>query len=175
MAKKKKINRSERKYPNLDSKTNLRIRADLYDQTYASDLSEENKEYLNKFNSEFINADFRHEKPLHKSKKAKRERFTNNNKRNHCVLSKAKAQGLVTELPVTENPEYDGEDSINELLDKTKKIQILIVDMIAKYDLPDNQNTKDKLFQLFIDLNFNYMKVNAFMHKHYGYRVKTTC
>lgn len=77
---------------------NLKTRLDLLelDAKYLSDLKNdpEAAEWLNKFNTEFVNASFnRHKNHLHRTKKEKRECYSRNNARNRCIYTREKAQG----------------------------------------------------------------------------------
>lgn len=65
---------------------------------YLDKLSEKDKQWLAKFTSESVNADFRHSKPLHKTKKLRKECTDRNNQRNNDVLAVAKNQNMLEEL-----------------------------------------------------------------------------
>lgn len=65
---KRKTKRSNDKYSNLKTHLNLKTRSDLLDCDYLDKLSEEEKEYLNNFNKEYIITDFNDEKRIHKRK-----------------------------------------------------------------------------------------------------------
>lgn len=58
---------------------------------YLDKLSEEEKDWLNRFNEEYVNANFKHGgKVLHKTKAQKREIYAKNNSRNRCILNRYK-------------------------------------------------------------------------------------
>jgi hypothetical protein len=87
-SKSKKSKRSEHKYSSLDKTYNLKTRSDLFDQDYINgyhdeetgisirSLNNKEKDWLNRFNSEYINADFRKKRV---SKKIKKEHPKNVN------------------------------------------------------------------------------------------------
>ena len=92
-SKKRKTKRSKMKYPALDRNYNLKTRTDLIDYDYVSKLNDKEKEFLNAFTEEYINANLKHNgKKLHKKKKEKKICYDNNNSRNRCEYTKAKAQ-----------------------------------------------------------------------------------
>lgn len=163
---KKKTNRSSRKYPALDTKTNLKIRNDLYDFDYLNQLTDKEKEWLNNFSEEYNGADFRHNgKTLHKTKKLKSDCYNRNNARNRCVYGKAKAQGQVFDYALPDEQTYDGEEALNDIVDQSNGVMILIQDLISKFNLPDTQDVKDNMYQLFVKYNFSLDKVNTFLMK----------
>jgi hypothetical protein len=121
----------------LKKDLNLKTRYELIgDFDYLDQLTEEEKDYLNRFYEEFINANFKHKGErvhpvVNKTKKVKatgriRQVDTykqdcehRNNSRNRCVYTKAKAQGLVTELETTHQKEFSNvEDRLNYEIDK---------------------------------------------------------
>lgn len=96
---KKKINRREQaKYPALEKKFNLLSRQDMLDFDYIEKLNDTEKEWLNKFVEEEVNASFRHKKPLNKTSEQRKRCYTNNNARNRDVLTRNKAIGNVDNL-----------------------------------------------------------------------------
>lgn len=96
---KKKSKRDNEKYPALKPHLNLKTRYELYDMDYIDQLSEKDKDYLNRFMEEWANANFNHEgKKLDKTKKAKNDSYNRNNARNRCILTKAKASGKLIDL-----------------------------------------------------------------------------
>jgi hypothetical protein len=120
------------KYPALNPLYNLKSRIDLIDYDYVSKLSPEEREYLNSFTEEYVNADFNHggervhpletyEKVVKVSGKVrtvdiyKQESEKRNNARNSCVLTKAKISNKLTGIEELDNLEAesfgDPEDS----------------------------------------------------------------
>ncbi len=124
MKKQKKITRrSQEKYPALIPHLNLKTRFELIDYDYVDELSEEEKEWLNKFTEEYVNANLDSKnlkKNLHKSKKLKKDCYDRNNSRNRDILTRAKAQGKDIDFHGLEN-ELSGfsEDQMIDKIDKS--------------------------------------------------------
>lgn len=96
---KKKPKRSKMRYPALNRNYNLKTRTDLIDYDYIDKLNDKEKEFLNSFTEEYTNANLTHHgKKLHKKKKDKKICYDNNNARNRCEYTKAKAQNKLTTL-----------------------------------------------------------------------------
>lgn len=89
----KKSRRSNAKYPALEKKLNLKTRQDAMEIDYLHKLNDEEKAWLNKFNAEFVGADFRHEEPLHTTPELKQDCELINNARNRDVFSRKRATG----------------------------------------------------------------------------------
>lgn len=204
MSSKKKNKRNQTKYPALDKTYNLRTRSELYDYDYINGyhdeetgvsirpLNEKEKEFLNKFTEEFVNAEFKKSKRRVQRKKRvehpknaslkklnkiildylktmtdtvnssditsssktnlrrtiskfkneikkkikkemkyikdfyKKEAYDNNNSRNRCILTRAKAQGKVIstdELPEHYSFDTNVEDKIINELDFAKQLK----------------------------------------------------
>jgi hypothetical protein len=81
--------------PALNLKTRYEEIADL--ASYAKTLSIEDREWLNRFSEEYINASFNKDprKRLHKRKSQLREIYNRNNARNRDIFTKEKAQGTM--------------------------------------------------------------------------------
>lgn len=89
---KKKNRRSTLKYPGLDPSVNLITRQDEILVDYVHKLNDKEKEFLNSFNEEWVNANFSHKgEKLYTSKKDKKACYDRNNARNRCIYTKAKA------------------------------------------------------------------------------------
>jgi len=104
---KKHNRRSKEKYPALKPDLNLKTRYELIDYDYLDKLSPQEMAWLNKFTSEYTNADFRHSKPLHSTKKRRKECYAANNSRNRCIFTRNKACGQLDYLenkPNNNNP-----------------------------------------------------------------------
>lgn len=91
---KKQNRRSKEKYPALKQNLNLKTRYELIDYDYVDQLSDKEKDWLNRFTEEYTNAKYDHEGPkIQKKKKHELESYGRNNARNRCILTLAKAMG----------------------------------------------------------------------------------
>jgi hypothetical protein len=97
---KKTTRRSKEKYPALVPHLNLRTRFEEIDYDYVDKLTDEEKEWLNRFTAEYTNADFRHKNKIHKKKKDELQAYKRNNDRNADILTRAKASGKIYGLEV---------------------------------------------------------------------------
>lgn len=120
----KKNRRAAKRYPALDPKLNLKSRQDLIDYDYVNKLNDKEKDFLNKFSEEFINASFSAKgKPLHRTKKMRKDCYDRNNARNRDILTKAKIMDKVDRYDAIEHTsslEVFDEDSMIEIIDKKK-------------------------------------------------------
>ncbi len=93
--KKKKSNYNKQKYPSFNVKYQVGVRKELLsDIDYIDKLSEEEKEWLNKFLQETVVANFNHGgDPIIKDQKTRREIYRENNRRNKDVYSLGKSKG----------------------------------------------------------------------------------
>lgn len=93
--KKKESKRSKTKYSALRPEFNLKTRQDLIsDYDYLAKLSPKEKEWLNKFTKEYVNAEINTKQPrrnLHKTKSLKKDCYDRNNARNRCIYTRSKA------------------------------------------------------------------------------------
>lgn len=124
--KKKKNRRDSVKNPALVPQLNLKTRYELIDYDYINKLSEEEKEWLNAFTEEYVNANMNHDgKKIHNTKKLKRDCYNRNNSRNRCIWTKAKASGSGVNLESIDNSEKKklSANSENELLEKLDNFQ----------------------------------------------------
>lgn len=91
----KETKRSRSKYPALKPELNLKTRHDLIaDYDYLKKLSSEEKEWLNKFTKEYVNAEINTKQPrknLHRNKSLKKDCYDRNNARNRCIYTRSKA------------------------------------------------------------------------------------
>lgn len=99
----KKNGRSSTKYPALKAKLNLKSRYEEIEdlESYADQLNDEEKAWLNAFSQEEICANFNHKGPkLNDSSDPKvRSRIYNrNNERNRCIHTREKSQGALNYL-----------------------------------------------------------------------------
>jgi hypothetical protein len=91
---KKQSRRDKRKYAALDPQFNLKIRQELIDYDYVEKLSDEEKDWLNRFTEEYVGANLNHKgKRLHKTKKLVKDCYDRNNARNRDILSRSVAGG----------------------------------------------------------------------------------
>lgn len=123
----KNSDRSKKKLRALLPEYNLKTRFDLLemDAQYLKDLKNnpEAAEWLNKFNTEFVNASFnRHKNHLHRTKAAKRDCYTKNNARNRCIYTREKAQGKLDSYEqILELKKLQEENYENNYLDELFK------------------------------------------------------
>lgn len=94
--KKKKTKRSRVKYPALDPSYMPKVRQEFLDIDYLNQLSPKEKEWLNKFMEEHLNASFKNNKTdLTKTKEQKKKIYNQNNARNRDLYAISKANGLL--------------------------------------------------------------------------------
>lgn len=108
--KKKTTKRSRSQYPNLDPRLNTKIRQELIAVDYLHKLSPEELEWLNKFNGEYVNANFNQDgTDLDGSKAGRKASYDRNNARNRDLYglinsrSLGKMMNLDLELGAVEN------------------------------------------------------------------------
>jgi len=127
MAKKKQTRRSKEKYPNLKPELNLKTRIDLTDYDYLDKLSPSELEFLNKFTGEWAGASFNSDntKNIQKTKEHRKDSYDRNNARNRCVLTRAKATGIIDYLDDLDiaNRLTEPEDKMNNMIDAKKILQ----------------------------------------------------
>jgi hypothetical protein len=123
--KQKKTRRSKTKYAALDPKVNLKIRTELLDYDYLSQLNEEELEWLNKFTEEYVHASLNTKNPrknLHRTKKMRIDCYNRNNSRNRDVLTRNKMLNKLDGVDKLLNVGYDEEEKVHNTIDA--KIQI---------------------------------------------------
>lgn len=129
MKKRKKLTRrGSTKHPNLKPELNLKTRYELIDYDYLNDLTEKEKDYLDKFTKEYVSASFDTDNPnknLHKTKKLRNQVYGQNNSRNRCVWTKAKASGQNLYLEEMKKGYSSLNDETFDLDDKILLKQIL--------------------------------------------------
>ena len=122
---KKPNRRSNAKYPALDPKYNLKSRSELIEADYIERLSDSEKDWLNRFNEEYVNANFKHKgATIQKTKAYKKDSYHRNNARNRDILTREHAMGHNVHLD--DNVSFNPEKEIIEKLDKeiiTKKLK----------------------------------------------------
>lgn len=93
---KKQSRRDKRKYAALDPLFNLKIRQHLIDYDYVDKLTDEEKDWLNRFTEEYAGANMNHKgKKIHKTKKLVKDCYDRNNARNRDILSREVAAGSI--------------------------------------------------------------------------------
>lgn len=98
--KKKENRRSRTKFPALQPSLNLKTRyEELTDFDYFHKLNDSEKEWMNNFLEEYVNARMKHPgKTLHRTKALKKSCYDRNNSRNRDVYSRGKARGMAVSL-----------------------------------------------------------------------------
>jgi hypothetical protein len=110
----------------ISGRTQKKIRRELFDQDYIDKLSNKELDFLDKFNREFNQADFKSSpgKPLHKTKSERKICTDRNNARNRCMYSRAKARDQLESIDdafnkKTINPEDGLIASMDQLEDNS--------------------------------------------------------
>lgn len=126
--KKKQTRRSKSKYPALEPKYNLKSRTDLIEVDYLHKLNEEEKAWLDKFNTEYVTASFSEddEDNLHSQLGPgyKQEVYKLNNDRNADVLTRNKTRNRLDYIE-DDNVKKIGintEDDLISEIDHKKKV-----------------------------------------------------
>lgn len=118
MKRKKQKNKTNRrslnKYPALCPELNLKTRYELISVDYINKLSDKEKNWLNKFNEEEINASLKNPK-FNKTKKEQKVCYDRNNARNRDILTRAKASGTINYIEEL-NDTFEGVKSPEEVL-----------------------------------------------------------
>lgn len=123
--------RNRNKYPGLVKELNLKIRQELIDQDYIDKLSETEKEWLNRFNNEYVSASVYPKKTkdkqklLHNTKKLKKDCTDRNNWRNNDVYGIKKISNMLKE-----EKEYISlvEDNSNLTADEIENLMVEMID-----------------------------------------------
>ena len=110
----------------INKKKNLKIRQELIELDYVNKLSKEEKAWLNKFNLEYVSADFRHDKPLHKTAKQRKSCEDANNARNRDSYSITKSNNMLKGITKDNSVILDKNKSTN--LRETEEVLIKIID-----------------------------------------------
>lgn len=98
---KRKTKRTSKKYPNLNPNVNLKTRWDeILDIDYVDALTDKEKQFLNDFMGEYVNASIPKDKKkrIHKTKKDVKSIYDKNNARNRCIYSRSKASGSLVHI-----------------------------------------------------------------------------
>jgi len=161
MPSKKKTKRNQTKYPALDKTYNLKTRSDLYDYDYINGyhdeetgmtmrpLNDKEKEFLNKFTEEYVNAGFNpNKKRVHKQKKAEHPKNVSLKKFNKTILEYIKSMNdSLNNSDITNTSKSNLRRTIskfrNEIKKKIKKEMKFIKDYYKK-DSYDNNNSRNR-------------------------------
>lgn len=124
--KKKPTRRSKSDYPALDPRLNLKTRSDLLDYDYIDKLSEKDKQWLNDFNTEYVNADFKTNveegrKRIHKKKRVEHEKNRHLKKLlNDFLLNIKKFIEILNESQITNTTRSKFKKSVNKFKKQLK-------------------------------------------------------
>lgn len=99
----KKGGRTGVKYPALKAKLNLKTRYEEIEdlESYANQLNDTEKAWLNSYSQEEICANFNHNGPKlndQSDPKVRSRIYNRNNERNRCIYTRENAQGALSEL-----------------------------------------------------------------------------
>lgn len=142
--------RNNQLYPGLDKSKNLKIRQEVMDQDYIHKLNNEEKDWLDRFNREFNNAEFNHGgKVLHKTNKLKKSCNKRNNDRNADEYSLAKAQNKLINTSKEKQGHESNKDVVNkiETANKTTNLKQTEDIMVSMIDIK-NRNEREALQNL---------------------------
>jgi hypothetical protein len=96
---KKTTKRSKAKYPNLEPRLNSRVRQELIEVDYLHKLNEDELEWLNKFNGEYVNASFNRDgSDIDSSDAGRKASYDRNNARNRDLYGLIKSRVALTKL-----------------------------------------------------------------------------
>jgi hypothetical protein len=133
--KKKSVHRNKEKNVTFNLKRMVANRREQLAVDYLNQLSEKEKNWLNRFNEEYVLANFNHPgKVLDDSPKAKKRSYDANNARNRCLYTMSKVTGKLNKIMSKEHLEI--------LLDHDRS----------------NQNPEDALIEA-IDAKLDYTKL----------------
>lgn len=105
-----KSNKKKKPSWGLNPKINKKNRTSLLECDYLKKLNKEEKEWLSKFNREYVNASFSEkERHLH-SKKQELEIYKDNNRRNKCLHSKVENTNSLVDLKEIPDNGYENKD-----------------------------------------------------------------
>jgi hypothetical protein len=74
-------------YDQCALRVSVKNRREFCDYDYLDKLNVEELEWITKFNKEYLNADFKHDNRLHRTKKLKKSCNDMNNARNRCLYA----------------------------------------------------------------------------------------
>lgn len=99
-SKKKQTKRSKKKYPYLEKRVNSRVRQEYLDYDYVDQLSDEEKEFLNKFSGEHYGGTFQKDGSdlTANDDEGYRESYNRNNARNRDLYGRVRNKVGATKL-----------------------------------------------------------------------------
>jgi len=112
----KYVKYSKAKYPALNVNRQVANRKEYLEVDYLHKLNDEEKEFLNSFQSETVITNFKHRGEKLYDKDNRKEFYDDNNRRNRCMLSKAKATGMI----VSYSKDSKGIQYFNHLIEQSK-------------------------------------------------------
>lgn len=113
--------RDTEQYPALKKNLNLKSRQDEIDVDYLNKLSEKEKEWLNKFNEEYVNASLdrqNFDNNIHNTLELKQSCDRRNNERKECLYTREKAKDNLKYLSDENCKTFKINDYENSLIDK---------------------------------------------------------
>lgn len=94
------MKRNKEKFAALNAARQVYNRREYLDCDYVNKLTDEEKDFLNRFLEENYITNFKHKgKKMYKKKADKKRLYSENNARNRCLHSYAKSKGILEELP----------------------------------------------------------------------------
>jgi hypothetical protein len=122
----KKTKRSQTKQPGLRRNLFSKIKQLEHDVDYIHKLSDEDKEFMDQFMTEYLGANLNsHDNPLHKSKAQRKSVFDRNNSRNRDIMSSATVTNRITyEIPERASDNYEEAfiDALDAKRERLKKL-----------------------------------------------------
>lgn len=109
------------------------------DYDYIDKLSDEEKDFMNKFNKEYYMASFKKDEEERLIKDPKKS-YNANNARNRCMLSKAKATELINNYPTKEHFDSVIDKEVGPYVNETEEsiIEKIILTRSKVTDSPDD-------------------------------------
>ena len=177
---KKPTRRSKEKYPALIPHLNLRTRFEQIDYDYIDQLTDAEKDWLNRFTEEYTNASFKNKKDrIHNPNKKittidkngkevkttyEKDSYNRNNQRNADILTRAKASGKIYGLEVIRfaaeqlSPEelIIQRETLKEILESEETIKRAETDKNFKKIIEEFKEKLEDLDQLFHEMKSSY-------------------
>src|SRR5271165_6149819 len=150
--KKKQSKRSQAPYPALDPKLNLKTRYELFDADYIDKLSEKEKQWLNDFNNEYLNADFKTNveegrKRIHRKKRGEHPKNKHLKKLiNDFVTSIKMIITILNQSQITNNSRSKLKKSVNKFKKQFKvqiKKEFKFIEDVYKTDAEHSNNHRN--------------------------------